>query len=78
MVAHLRPGARVVACGLQWTSPWNLPGNLFVMGAAMYSVTTLAGLDAPWRLLARRLTHLRVESAWMGAVYFASGIVPAR
>ena len=75
LLAHLKPGAHVAAAGLQWAPPWALPLNLFVLGAALYSVTTLQGLDQPWARLARHLTGLQVQSLWGGAVYLASGRV---
>jgi len=73
IAAHLKPGARIAAAGLQWAPPWALPVNLFVLSAALYSVTTLAGLDQPWQRLAERLDGLRLESLFGGAVYLASG-----
>ena len=73
IAAHLKPGARIAAAGLQWAPPWALPVNLFVLSAALYSVTTLAGLDQPWQRLAERLDGLHVESLFGGAVYLASG-----
>lgn len=76
VLAHLRPGARVVACGLCWAAPWNGFGNLFVAGAAWYSITSPDGLDAPWRSLAARLPDLVVERLWMGTIYLARGTVP--
>lgn len=69
----LRPGARVVAAGLQWSAPWLWPVNLFVLGAALHSVTSLAGLADPWRLLVPRLEDLRIDRFLAGAVYLASG-----
>ncbi|MDE1947951.1 MAG: class I SAM-dependent methyltransferase, partial [Burkholderiales bacterium] len=33
VLAHLKPGARVVALGLQWAPPWAVPANVFVLGA---------------------------------------------
>lgn len=75
VLAHLRPGARVVAAGLRWAEPWAWPTNLFVWGAAIYSVTSLEGLEAPWSLLAERLDALSVETALFGAAYVASGRV---
>jgi len=42
VLAHLRPGARIVATGLQWAPGWALPVNLFVWGAAWRSVSSLA------------------------------------
>ena len=41
VLSHLKPGARVVATGLQWAPPWLWPANGFVMAAALYSVTSL-------------------------------------
>jgi len=75
LLAHLKPGARVAAAGLQWAPLWALPLNLFVLGAALYSVTTLEGLDSPWARLGCFLTGLRVEPLMGGAVYLASGRV---
>ena len=70
---HLRPGARVVACGLQWAPFWAWPVNLLVFGAARHSVTSLAGLGSPWSLLAKHLRDLRVEPMMAGGVFIASG-----
>lgn len=73
VLSHLKPGARVAAAGLQWAPAWALPLNLFVLSAALYSVTTLSGLDQPWRRLAQRLDGLCLEPMMGGAVYVASG-----
>jgi ubiquinone/menaquinone biosynthesis C-methylase UbiE len=76
VLAHLKPGARVVASGLQWAPPWMLPANLFVLGAALYSVSSLEGLDQPWTMLARRLQAFEVRGfPWFG-LYVASGRLP--
>lgn len=75
VVRHLCPGARVVACGLQWAPFWTLPVNLFVLPAALHSVTTLRGLQQPWRRLAEAIGGLDVETTLAGAVYFASGVL---
>ena len=53
VLAHLKPGARVVATGLQWAPPWMWPTNGFVMAAALYSVTALESLARPWDKLER-------------------------
>ena len=74
VVRHLRPGARVVACGLQWAPPWAVPVNLFVWGAAMRSVSSLRGLVRPWSHLAERLEGLEVEPMLLGAVFLACGV----
>ena len=73
LTQSLRPGASVVACGLQWASPWAWPLNLLVLGAALHSVSSLAGLDRPWSLLAGALDHLRVDSLLGGGVFLAHG-----
>ena len=76
VMAHLKPGARVVATGLQWAPPWAGPVNCFVMGAALYSVSSLDGLNQPWSELATRLHDFQRHDTWMGSVYMASGIWP--
>jgi SAM-dependent methyltransferase len=76
VLRHLAPGARVVATGLQWAAPWAWPVNLFVFGAALYSVSSLDGLAQPWSGLATRLDDFEVHPTWMGGVYMASGCWP--
>jgi demethylmenaquinone methyltransferase/2-methoxy-6-polyprenyl-1,4-benzoquinol methylase len=75
VLAHLKPGAHVVACGLQWAPFWMVPANLFVLGAALYSVSSLEGLEQPWTLLARRLKDFEARPlAWPG-IFLAQGRV---
>jgi hypothetical protein len=76
VLTHLRPGARVVATGLQWAEPWVWPVNLFVLGAALYSVSSLDGLAQPWSELAQRLEAFEVHATWMGGIFMASGYRP--
>lgn len=71
--AHLKPGARVVATGLQWAPAWAVAVNAFVLGAALYSISSLDGLDRPWSRLVERLNDFAVTTEWMGGVYIASG-----
>ncbi len=78
LMRGLRPGARVVACGLKWASPWAWPMNLFVLGAALHSVTSLAGLAEPWNLLAPHLDHLALSPMMGGAVFIAGGTLKRR
>ena len=73
VLAHLKPGARVVATGLQWAPPWAVAVNAFVLGAALYSISSLNGLDRPWSGLQERLKDFEVTPEWMGGVYIASG-----
>lgn len=77
VLRHLKPGGRLVACGLQWASLWALPINLFVWGAALRSVSSMRGLERPWSLLAERVGGLEVEDLLLGAVFLAHGIRPA-
>ncbi len=80
VVAHLRPGARVVAVGLKWADPWGplvWPTNLLVWSAALYSVTSIEGLEAPWSHLAAQVAGLDVQTALMGSVYIARGELPS-
>ena len=73
VLSALRPGAVVVASGLKWSAPWAWPMNLFVFAAALHSVSSLAGLDAPWSLLGAELAELEVGSTLAGAVFIAHG-----
>ncbi len=73
VVKHLKPGARVVASGLKWTGGWAIAANLFVLPAALHSVSSLEGLHRPWDKLAADLTALRIETLYLGSVYLASG-----
>jgi demethylmenaquinone methyltransferase/2-methoxy-6-polyprenyl-1,4-benzoquinol methylase len=73
VLAHLKPGARVVASGLQWAPPWMWPTNGFVLMAALYSVTSLEGMGRPWDKLAERLRDVKVDTALFGGIYIASG-----
>jgi ubiquinone/menaquinone biosynthesis C-methylase UbiE len=77
VVRHLKPGARVVACGLKWSRPWAVGVNLVVLAAARHSTTTLEGLREPWSHLARMVDDLRVESALGGGVFVLTGLVRA-
>lgn len=70
---HLKHGAHVVACGLHWAPFWMVPTNAFVLGAALYSVSSLDGLACPWSRLAPRLADFQVHDSLLGGVYIAQG-----
>lgn len=72
VLQHLKPGARIVATGLQWAPPWALPVNLFVWAAALRSVSSLQGLEQPWGLLGERVDQISLESLMLGAVFLAT------
>jgi len=75
VIGHLKPGGRVVASGLKWAAPWLMrPVNLLVLPAALRSVTSLDGMDQPWRLLQDQLGQMQVESRLFGGAYIASGV----
>jgi SAM-dependent methyltransferase len=75
VVRHLKPRARVVASGLKWAGVWTWPANLFVLPAALHSVTSLEGLRRPWSELLKRLDTLQVRSTLLGGAYVARGAV---
>lgn len=76
VLAHLKPGARVAVTGLKWTSPWYGGLNALVWWNAVQSVTTLHGMDAPWKPLLDRGVQLSFDSYVMGTIYVASGTLP--
>lgn len=71
----LKPGARVVAAGLVWASPWWPLSNLFVWGAATHSIASPQRLDAPWHDLPPRLASAEVERRWLESAYLLTGRV---
>lgn len=73
VLQRLRPGASVMAVGLQWAPPWAVLTNCLVLGAALRSVGTFEGLERPWSLLEPLLTDFTVESVLGGGVYMACG-----
>jgi len=73
VLASAKPGARVAATGLQWAPAWMWPTNAFVLGAALYSVTSLEGLARPWDRLAGHLDDVAVQTPVTGGIYIASG-----
>jgi demethylmenaquinone methyltransferase/2-methoxy-6-polyprenyl-1,4-benzoquinol methylase len=73
VLSHLRRDARVVACGLQWAPPWLPATNLFVLGAALYSVTCMDGLAQPWDLLAPHLRDVQLHQRGWGGIYILEG-----
>jgi ubiquinone/menaquinone biosynthesis C-methylase UbiE len=73
VLRHLKPGARVVASGLKWAAPLR-PVNLFVLSAALRSVTSLDGMDRPWGLLEQQLGRMKVQPRLFGGAYLASGV----
>ncbi len=78
VVRHLKPGARVVACGLKWAPAWAMPANLLVLAAALRSVTSLEGLRRPWSGLADAIGPMELTTLWAGTVYIASGTIAQR
>lgn len=74
LLKHLRPGARVVATGLKWTSPQLVPLNLLVALSMAQSVTNYEGLAAPWQALVDRGVQLEVNAVMMGTIFVAHGM----
>ena len=73
VVRHLKPGARVVAAGLQWCAPWDWPGNWLVMLAAMMSTSSLEGLAQPWSHLVQQVGDMQTVPSPINGVYVVSG-----
>lgn len=73
VLAHLRPGARLATVGLVWAPPWALLSNLFVLGAGLYSVGSLQGLDRPWAKLEALCGPLELRLPVPGGLFIASG-----
>lgn len=74
VLAHLRPGARIVATGLKWTAPGLAPWNLLVGLHMAQSVTRYEGLQAPWEPLLARGVTLEVDTLIMGTIFVAHGV----
>ncbi|MEO7852261.1 MAG: methyltransferase domain-containing protein [Rubrivivax sp.] len=77
VLAQLKPGARLVAAGLQWAPPWAAVVNLMVWGAALRSVSSLQGLARPYSLLADRVDGLEIKDLLGGGVFLAKGLATA-
>lgn len=73
VVAHLKPGARVVAAGLQWSAPWDWPTNWLVLMSALYSTTSLEGLSQPWSHLAQLVGEMQAVPSPINGIYIVSG-----
>ena len=75
VLRHLRPGARVTAAGLKWAGLVGWPLNLFVLGAALHSVSSLEGLARPWSGLEAATERHALETMLAGSVYVFSAEV---
>ena len=73
ILAQLKPGARVVAAGLQWSAPWDWTTNWLVLMSALYSITSLEGLVQPWSHLAPLLGEIQRVPSPIKGVYIVSG-----
>jgi len=72
LVRQLKPGARLVAAGLQWSQPWDWLTNSLVLAAAMYSMTTLDDLSQPWLQLATHSNAITRVPSPMNGTYIVS------
>ncbi len=73
--ARARPRARVAVAGIKHPSRWLFPLRLYRVLKARPYVTTLDGLDEPWRLLQAYVPDLRIEPVLFGTNYLARGTV---
>lgn len=77
LFAQAKPGARVAAFGPKLASRWQMVVNPVVKAAARPYVTTLEGLDRPWRHLEHQVPGLSVSPVLAGGAYFAWGTLPS-
>ncbi len=70
---HTKPVSRVASLGYKWAPWWTGPWNYVIWNMTRYAITTRDGFGKPWRHLERYVPVLRVESTFLGAIYFAWG-----
>lgn len=73
VVSLLRPGAGVAACGGKLAGRWQPLTNAVVRRMARPYMTTLRGLDRPWRELERHTDGMESRSYALGGAYVAWG-----
>jgi arsenite methyltransferase len=78
IVAAARPGARVAASGLKYPPWWLAPLKPWVRAMARPYMTTLDGLDCPWRHLLPHLEDWRWRPALGALGYVGCGAVRRR
>jgi ubiquinone/menaquinone biosynthesis C-methylase UbiE len=77
VVAHVKPGGRVVAAGGKWPPVWLWPLHVLVAATHLPYVTTLEGFERPWDLLLEHCPDLHIEPVALGTGYLAVGSIPA-
>jgi demethylmenaquinone methyltransferase/2-methoxy-6-polyprenyl-1,4-benzoquinol methylase len=75
VLAHVKPGGRVVAAGGKRVAWWN-PANVVAWLIARAYVSTLEGAARPWDRLADELEGVELDIATGGFVYIMSGQTP--
>jgi ubiquinone/menaquinone biosynthesis C-methylase UbiE len=70
---HLRPGARVVAGGGKYTTPWLFPLNMQVTALHRPFVRCFEGFERPWSRLAPFLDDFHVTELAFGTGFCAVG-----
>jgi ubiquinone/menaquinone biosynthesis C-methylase UbiE len=81
VLAHVRPGGRVVAAGPKWAPWWWATGpamNAWTWQLNRDYVTTFEGFGRPWSHLARLVPGLEVTDVFFGGGYIAAGRMPPR
>lgn len=73
VVSLLRPGAGVAACGGKLAGRWQPLTNAVVRRMARPYMTTLRGLDRPWRELERHTDGMESRAYALGGAYVAWG-----
>ena len=73
VLAQLKPGAQVVAAGLQWSAPWDWITNWMVLMSALYSTTSLRGLARPWSHLEQLMGEMQEVPSPIPGIHIVSG-----
>lgn len=69
--AHVKPGARVVAAGVNHPPAWLFPLRLLRLWKARPYLTTFRGLDRPWAPLEAYVEEIEVRPVLFGTNYMA-------
>lgn len=77
VLAALRPGAWVAACGGKWAPPVMAAVNVMVRALHAPYVRSFDGFDRPWRHLERLTEEVRVREVAFGSGYVMTGKTPA-
>jgi ubiquinone/menaquinone biosynthesis C-methylase UbiE len=78
VLAHVKPGGRVVAVGGKWPPAPFWPLHALVAVTHAPYVTTFEGFERPWSLLIEHCANLSIQPVAFGTGYLAAGSLPDR